>query len=91
MDDKNKQTSWDFSQLQESLERYFNTPERLLLEAYKGLTFFVSNMDNDTDVISVKENIFPIEMILNDVYNAIEKKEMEELNLKSKELRNESK
>lgn len=81
MDDKNKQTSWDFSQLQESLERYLDTPERLLLEAYKGLTFFVSNLDNDTDVISVKENIFPIEMILNDVYNAIEKKEMEELNL----------
>lgn len=89
MDDKNKQTSWDFSQLQESLERYFNTPERLLLEAYKGLTFFVSNMDNDTDVISVKENIFPIEMILNDVYNAIEKKEMEELNLKSKGVKSE--
>lgn len=84
MDDKNKQTSWDFSQLQESLEGFFDTPERLLLEAYKGLTFFVSNLDNDTDVISIKENIFPIEMILNDVYNAIEKKEMEEINLKSK-------
>lgn len=91
MDDKIKQTSWDFSQLQEFLERHLDTPERLLLEAYRGLTFFVSNLDNDTDVISVKENIFPIEMILNGVYNAIEKKEMEELNLKSKELRNESK
>lgn len=91
MDDKIKQTSWDFSQLQEFLERYFDTPERLLLEAYRGLTFFVSNLDNDTDVISVKENLFPIEMILNDVYNAIEKKEMEEINLKLKELRNESK
>lgn len=79
---KKQQIAWDFSQLQESLETYYDTPERLLLEAYKGLNFFVMNLDDDTDVIGVKNSLFPIDMILADIYKAMEDKEMKEFESK---------
>lgn len=79
MDKMKKQVEWDFSKLQESLEKYYDTPERLLLEAYKGLTFFVMNLDDEIDMIDLKKNISPIDMILVDIYEAMKDKEMKEL------------
>lgn len=74
MDKMKKQIEWDFSQLQESIESCYDTPEQLLLEAYKGLTFFVMNLDDEIDMIDLKKNISPIEMILVDIYEAVKDK-----------------
>ncbi len=72
---------WDFAQLEESLEKYYGSPERLLLEAYKGLFDLLSCMDNDTDLEMVKNAVFPVELMISDIYRAFIKKEEAEFEL----------
>lgn len=82
MDDKKKQiVPWDFTQLQESLERYYGSPERLLLEAYKGILDLSSLADNDADLESVKNAVFPVKLIIDNVYQALVEKENAEFYL----------
>lgn len=67
--------------MQSDLDCGYNSPERLLLEAYKGLLSLVIYTDADFDADMIKESASPVIMILGDIHRALVKKEMEEFEL----------
>lgn len=88
MDDKKKQIApWNFTQLQDSLEKFYGSPERLLLEAYKGLLYLVTSVDSETDLQILKDSVFPLDMLLNDLHRALTEKESEEFYLNHPEIK----
>lgn len=67
----NKKIEWDFRELQDVLEGHYDNPERLLLEAYRSLIFFVEEVSTDVDIQEIKNHSINLNLILHGVYDAI--------------------
>lgn len=68
-----KQIEWDFRELQDTLENFYETPEQLLLEAHRALTFFTEEISADVDTEEIKRHVFSINHILRGVYDAVDR------------------